>query len=125
AADTGGYVRLRCRAVQAFRKRHDDPVAACMPETVVERLEVVEVAQNHGGGHADLPAMGEGTFSLLLETAPVEKRGKGVRHRVHSQIVHQVSDDRSDQGTGKRWGRKCRREIRYQPGEGMKIVGAV
>ena len=75
------------RGAQARRDRLQHPVAGGVAERVVDRLEVVEVQEQHGERPAVVASAAERVFDAIAEQRPVREVGDRVVERLVGQLL--------------------------------------
>ena len=64
----------------------EDPVAGAVPERVVDRLEVVEVEEEHRDARPAAAPAGEGPLDVVAEEDPVREPGQRVVEGVVEEL---------------------------------------
>src|SRR5690606_10830637 len=91
-------VILASSLTEYARESGDDPISAGVTVSVVDRLEVIEVAQDERDGRLASGVAGQDTVQPFSKAAAVEQAGEGVRARLFGDLVKQLSDqDHEDQ----------------------------
>src|SRR5690606_13574851 len=87
AADPADGVILASSLTEYARESGDDPISAGVTVSVVDRLEVIEVAQNERDGRLASGVAGQDTVQPFGKAAAVEQAGEGVRARLFGDLV--------------------------------------
>ena len=91
AAEAGHGVAGAGGGAEAFGDSHEQAVAGRMPEAVVDRLEVVEVQEQHGDRIGAPVAAVHGMGEPVQEQRPVGQAGEGVVERLVVELLAPVS----------------------------------
>jgi hypothetical protein len=72
---------------QAIRDRHEEEVARAVPERVVDRLEVVEVEEQHAGDAPGAAPRGDRLLETVVEQHPVRQPRQRVVQEAMAQLI--------------------------------------
>ena len=91
AADSSGDgIIARCLTKQG-RESFDHTIAAGVAETVVDRLEMIEVRDRQGDRQVPARGVPQRQLRVMLEAAAIEQAGQGVGFRARSRLRQRVA----------------------------------
>ena len=93
AALSRNHVHLADRAAQTRPDRLQQLITGCMPEAVVDELEVVEIDEQNGRALVCSGGPGESQLQMLQKRGPVRETGQRVVERGVGELLHRLRLD--------------------------------